>query len=167
VKDAISAIMDRRSIRRYKPLPIPEEDLRKILEAGRRAPSAGNRQPWHFVVVTSPDVKEAVSEACSGQRWMADAGAIICGIGDPQAPWHPVDVAIAMQNMVIAATALGYGTCWIGAFNEGKVKEVLGIPEDKKVIALTPVGVPDESPGPRPRKPWEEVFSRDRFGHPM
>lgn len=167
MKDAISAIMDRRSIRRYKRLPIPEEDLRKILEAGRRAPSAGNRQPWHFVVVTSPDVKEAVSEACSGQRWMADAGAIICGIGDPQAPWHPVDVAIAMQNMVIAATALGYGTCWIGAFNEGKVKEVLGIPEDKKVIALTPVGVPDESPGPRPRKPWEEVFSRDRFGHPM
>lgn len=169
--DTIEAILKRRSIRRYKPDPIPEEDLRKILECGRQAPSAGNRQPWHFIVTRDPELKRKLAEACNGQTWMADADVILTGVGVPSASrgstgklWYPVDVAIAMQNMILAATSLGYGTCWIGAFDGAKVKQLLGIPEEMEVVALTPIGVPAESPGPRPRKSPAEVFSKERYG---
>ncbi|HID10685.1 MAG TPA: nitroreductase [Candidatus Latescibacteria bacterium] len=169
--EAIEAILKRRSVRRYRPDPIPEEHLRRILECGRQSPSAGNRQPWHFVVTRDPDLKRRVAEACNGQTWMADADVILTGVGLPEVSrgstgrlWYQVDVAIAMQNIILAATTLGYGTCWIGAFDEGEVKQVLRIPEELRVVALTPIGVPAESPGPRPRRASQEVFSRERFG---
>ncbi|MBC7328162.1 nitroreductase family protein [bacterium] len=159
----------RRSIRKYQKGEIPWEHLAQILEATRSAPSAANRQPWHFVVVRDPDRKLALSRACHGQTWMADADCIICGIGMPSVSekWYAVDVAIAMQTLVLAATALGYGTCWIGAFDEDAVKEVLEIPAEHRVIALTPLGIPAEQPAQRPRKPFTEVFSLDKFGNPL
>jgi len=158
----IDAIMKRRSIRKYQKEAIPDEDLKKILECGRQAPSAANRQPWRFIVVEEQALKEKVASACSGQMWMADADVILVGIGIPSISekWYPVDVAIAMQNMIIAATDLGYGSCWIGAFSQEDVKNALNIPENEKVIALTPLGVPDQEPEPRPRKPFEEVFKQ-------
>jgi nitroreductase len=169
--DAIDVIMKRRSVRKYREAAIPEEDLQKILESGRQAPSAGNRQPWHFVVTRDPKVKVKLGEACRGQMWVADADVILTGIGIPAIGkgstgrlWHPVDVAIAMQNMILASADLGYGTCWIGAFEENKVKSILKIPENMEVIALTPIGVPAESPGPRSRKPSTDVFSSDMYG---
>ena len=164
--DTLDAIMQRRSVRKYSPSPIPEQDLKKILEAGRQAPSAANRQPWHFIVVRDEAQKKRLAEACSGQSWMADAGAIIAGLGKPQVSdkWHPVDVAIAMQNMILAATALGYGTCWVGAFDEAQVKAVLGLPDDLRVVALTPVGKPLDKPDRRPRMPMDEFVSLDRSG---
>jgi len=164
--DTLDAIMQRRSVRKYSPSPIPEQDLKKILEAGRQAPSAANRQPWHFIVVRDEAQKKRLAEACSGQTWMADAGAIIAGLGKPQVSdkWHPVDVAIAMQNMILAATALGYGTCWVGAFDEAQVKAVLGLPDDLRVVALTPVGKPLDKPDRRPRMPMDEFVSLDRSG---
>jgi nitroreductase len=164
--DTLEAILARRSVRKYSPEPIPATDLARILEAGRQAPSAANRQPWHFVVVTDAGQRQRVAEACNGQTWMAGAGAILCGCGLPAVSekWCPVDVAIALENMVLAATTLGYGTCWIGAFDAEAVKAALGIPEEVSVIALTPVGVPAESPDARPRKPTSEVFSRERYG---
>ena len=167
--DTITAIMNRRSIRKFVPRAIPDDDLRTIVEAGRQAPSAANRQPWHFVVVREEEQRRRLAEACSGQMWLADAGAIIAGVGKPgvNEKWYPVDVAIALQNMIVAATALGYGTCWIGAFEEAKVKEVLEIPEDLRVVALTPVGVPNDKPDRRPRMPMEEFASLDRYGHSM
>lgn len=167
--DCLEAIHARRSIRRYQKEDIPKEDLFKILEAARCAPSAANRQPWHFVVVINPEVKLALARACNGQVWMADAGAIICGLGSPEISekWYAVDVAIAMQSLILAATALGYGTCWIGAFDEDAVREVLQIPSNWRVVALTPVGVPAESPAQRPRKAFPEVFSIDGFGNPL
>lgn len=167
--DAITAIMQRRSIRKYLPKAIPEEDLKAILEAGRQAPSAANRQPWHFVVVREEEQKRKLAEACSGQLWMADAGAIIAGLGKPTVneKWYPVDVAIAMENMVLAATALGYGTCWIGAFDEAKVKSALGVPDDVRVVALTPLGAPADKPDRRPRLPGEQFASLDRYGEPF
>jgi nitroreductase len=167
--DTVTAIMNRRSIRKFLSRPLPEDDLRAILEAGRQAPSAANRQPWHFVVVREDGQRRRLAEACSGQMWLADAGAIIAGVGKPgvNEKWYPVDVAIAMQNMIVAATALGYGTCWIGAFEEAKVKEVLGIPEEMRVVALTPVGVPDDKPDRRPRMGMEEFASLDRYGQKM
>ncbi len=167
--DTIDAIMSRRSVRKYQPKPIPDADLRKILEAGRNAPSAANRQPWHFVVVKGAEEKKTLAQACNGQTWMADAGAIIAGIGKPAVneKWFPVDVAISMENMILAATALGYGTCWIGAFDQAQVKEAIGLPDDMTVVALTPVGVPDASPDARPRMPMTEFASLDKYGKPM
>jgi nitroreductase len=169
--DTIEAILKRRSVRRYKPDPIPEDDLRKILESGRQAPSAGNRQPWHFIVTRDPKLKAKLAEACNGQRWMADADVILTGVGIPSQSrgstgrlWYPVDVAIAMQNMILAATALGYGTCWIGAFQGDKVKQLLEIPDDMDVVALTPIGVPAESPNPRSRRSPADVFSKEKYG---
>jgi nitroreductase len=167
--DAISALMQRRSIRRYLPKPIPDSDLKTILEAGRQAPSAANRQPWHFVVVREQQQKRRLAEACSGQLWMAEAEVIIAGLGKPSVneKWYLVDVAIAMENMIVAATALGYGTCWVGAFEEAQVKEVLGIPEEVKVVALTPLGTPADKPERRPRMPMDEFVSLNRYGVKM
>ena len=169
--EAIEAILSRRSVRKYRPEPVPEEDLRRILECGRLSPSAGNRQPWHFVVTREPGLKRRLALACNGQMWMADAYAILTGLGLPEASrgstgrlWYQVDVAIAMQDMILAATALGYGTCWIGAFDEEEVKRVLEVPEEMAVVALTPIGVPAESPDPQPRKEPGEVFSEETFG---
>lgn len=163
--ETIDTIMQRRSIRRYKKEAIPEDDLKKILESGRQAPSAGNRQPWQFIIVRDAELKQKVASACSGQMWMADADVILTGIGIPEKSrgstgrmWYPVDVAIAMQNMILAATDLGYGTCWIGAFDENKLKELLDVSEKDAVIALTPIGVPDQKPSPRSRKLAEEIF---------
>ncbi|MGB9607296.1 MAG: nitroreductase family protein [bacterium] len=164
----LEVFFQRRSIRKYEKKEIPWEHLAKILEVARSAPSAANRQPWHFVVVRDPDRKLALSRACHGQIWMADADCIICGIGFPEvSKWYMVDVAIALQTLVLAATALGYGTCWIGAFDEDAVKEVLEIPHNLKVVALTPLGIPAEKPAQRPRKPFSEVFSLDKFGNPL
>ncbi len=172
--DTITTIMERRSIRKYKTDEIPQADLDKILEAGRQAPSAANRQPWHFVVTKDKELKKQVASACSGQHWMADADVILAGIGLPSASrgstgrvWYEVDVSIAMQNMILAATSLGYGTCWIGAFSEEKVKELLDIPEEMRVVALTPIGVPDASPAARPRKEVNQVFSAEKYGQPL
>ncbi|HHV61406.1 MAG TPA: nitroreductase [Firmicutes bacterium] len=164
--DTYYAALTRRSVRRYLRDDIPDEDLTKILEAGRTAPSAANRQPWRFVVVRDPKIREKVAAACNGQTWMADAAVILAGIGVPgeSQKWYAVDVTIAMQTMILVASSLGYGTCWIGAFDEDKVKEVLGIPKEMRVIALTPIGKPSETPQARPRKDRSAVFFLDEFG---
>ena len=167
--DTIQTILARRSIRRYKPEQMPDEDLRAILEAGRQAPSAGNRQPWHFVVVTDPELRKQLASACHGQDWMADAAVTIGGVGLPAASerFFAIDTTIALQNMILAAHSLGYGTCWIGSFDEAQVKELLGIPDEATVVCLTPVGVPAVEPDARPRKGLAEVFSLDRYGEPL
>ena len=160
------AISSRRSIRRYRRDPIPEEDLTAILEAGRQAPSARNRQPWHFVAVTDKATRMKLAGACLGQLWLASAPVMIVAVGFPRVDkgWYVVDVSIALQNMVLAATALGYGTCWIGAFQEGLVKKIVGLPDAARVIALCPVGIPAEHPDARSRKNLAEICSLDRYG---
>ena len=167
--NTLQAILERRSIRKYKREPLPEEDLRQILEAGRQAPSAANRQPWHFVLVGGEEQKKRLAQACRNQTWMADAAYILVGVGLPQVSekWYRVDVAIAMENMVLAAWALGYGTCWIGAFTPEEVKQVCGIPAEAEVVACTPIGVPDASPAARERKAWDEVYSAEVYGQPL
>jgi nitroreductase len=164
--DTMQVILSRRSVRRYKDQAIPADDLKQIMEATHQAPSAANRQPWHFVVVTDAEQKEHVAQACNGQMWMADAGAIVVALGVPKVSekWYRVDVAIALENLVLAAWSLGYGTCWIGAFDPAKVKQVCGIPADLDVVACTPLGVPEIAPAARDRKPWDEVFSINSYG---
>lgn len=162
-------IQTRRSIRKYRPEPIPDEKLRLILEAGRLAPSAGNRQPWHFILVRDPEGMRDVARAANNQMFIADAGVIIATLGDPRTSprWFKQDPMIAIEHMVLAATDLGYGTCWIGAFNEEEVKRVLQIPEELAVIALLPIGVPDEAPPPKARKPLEEIVFSEEYGKPL
>jgi nitroreductase len=169
IVDTLQTIFERRSIRKYKREPIPDEHLKQILEAGRQAPSAANRQPWHFVVVRDPEQRQCVAQACNGQMWMADAACILVALGLPAVSnkWHRVDVAIALENMVLAARSLGYGTCWIGAFDPEKVKAVCQIPSEAEIVACTPLGVPDASPAARERKPWEQVFSAERYGQAL
>jgi len=164
--DTLQTIFARRSVRQYKSDPIPNEELKQILQAGRQAPSAANRQSWHFVVAVSDEQKARVAQACNGQMWMADAACIIVAAGLPQvsSKWYQVDVSIALENMVLAAYSLGYGTCWIGAFDPDKVKEVCDLPEDMVVVACTPLGMPAVSPAARSRKDWDDVFSADTFG---
>ena len=167
--NTLETILSRRSVRKYKAEGIPADELRQILEAGRQAPSAANRQSWHFVVVGDPEQKRRVAQACNGQMWLADAAYIIVACGLPQVSekWYRVDVAIALENMVLAAKSLGYGTCWIGAFKPDEVKAVCGLPESVEVVACTPLGVPDVAPEARQRKEFHEVFSADRYGQSL
>ncbi len=167
--DTLQAIRERRSIRTYKSEPIPAEHLEQILEAGRQAPSAANRQPWHFVIIGDPAQKQRVAEACHNQMWMADAAYIVVAIGLPEVSnkWYKVDVAIAVENMVLAAKGLGYGTCWIGAFSPEDLAELIELPEGAEIVACTPLGVPEIESPPRQRKSWNEVFSLDRYGTPV
>lgn len=161
----LQTMWKRRSIRKYKPEPIPEEDLHWILEAARRAPTGANRQNWRMVVVTDPDLRQKTAEACSGQTWMADAAAILCMVTLPGE--GKVNGAIVLDHAILAATSLGYGTCWIGAYDADKVKAVLGIPEDHGIVCLAPVGVPAVQPDARPRKPPAELFMKDQFGNSL
>ncbi len=171
--DVLKTIETRSSIRKYKPVPLPDGDLKKILEAGRLAPSAGNKQPWGFVVVRDPARKKKLAEAAKNQMWTADAGAFLAVFGDAaNSPggyvrWVEKDPMIAVESMVLAAWSLGYGTCWIGAFEETQVKPLLGIPEDKKVICLLPIGVPAETPDAKPRRALKEVFHAEKYGKPL
>jgi nitroreductase len=168
--DILKTIETRRSVRKYKSIPVPDGDLKKILEAGRLAPSAGNKQPWGFVVVRDAEGKKKLAEAARNQMWTADAGAFLAVFGDATnspggySKWVERDPMIAVESMILAAWSLGYGTCWIGAFEEEKVKPLLGIPEDKKVICLLPIGVPAEVPDPKPRRAFGEVFHDEKYG---
>jgi len=161
--NVIEAIRTRRSVRLYKPDAIPEEVLMQVLDAARLAPSAGNRQPWIFYVVRSPEVKEKL-KAAYGAEWLQAAPVAIVACGLPDKAWTrsdgknycDVDVTIAMDHLVLAAWELGLGTCWIGAFDAAKLKEALELPEGVEPLAMTPLGYPAEQPPAKPRKPMEE-----------
>ncbi len=160
----VDVILSRRSIRKYQRKEIPKEVLEKILEAGRQAPSAGNIQPWRFIVITDESLKERLSRG-RYNRFVREAPVVIVGCADVRSSrkWAVVDTTIALQNMVIVAWALGIGSCWIGDFNEGEVKELLGIPNEWKVVALISFGYPAERPGPRWKKSLEEIVSFNKF----
>jgi len=167
--DLFETVEKRRSIRKFRPNPIPDKDLKKILEAGRLAPSGGNRQPWSFVVVRKPETKKKLAAVANLQRFIADADTVLIALGDPAVSksLYKQDPMIAIEHMVLASTALGYGTCWIGAFNENDVKEIAKVPENMTVIALLPIGIPDENPPPKPRRAFKEVFFKESYGKPM
>jgi nitroreductase len=167
--DLFETVEKRRSIRKFRPNPIPDKDLKKILEAGRLAPSGGNRQPWSFIVVRKPETKKKLAAVANLQRFIADADTVLIALGDPAVSksLYKQDPMIAIEHMVLASTALGYGTCWIGAFNENDVKEIAKVPENMTVIALLPIGIPDENPPPKPRRAFKEVFFKESYGKPM
>jgi len=167
--DIFETIAARRSIRKYKAEPIAEIQLGKILEAARLAPSAGNKQPWRFVVVQDKNRKAHLAKAADDQSFLKNAAAIVVAAADPHisAKWHEKDTMIALEHIVLAATALGYGTCWIGAFDADEVKSLLKIPERMTIIALLPIGVPDEKPRPTLRKDFHEIFYKEEWQTPL
>ncbi|MBN2246115.1 MAG: nitroreductase family protein [Candidatus Aminicenantes bacterium] len=168
----LDVIKKRRSTRRYKADEIPEEVLLRVLEAARLAPSGKNYQPWKFVLVKDKDLKVKLARAARGQMFIAEAPVIVAACGFPEQSYGrqgnymkswPIDVTIAIVHLMLQAAEEGLGTCWIGAFEEKEVKPLLGIPDDVRVLALTPLGYPDESPLDQGRKPLEEIIAYDKF----
>jgi nitroreductase len=168
------AITRRRSIRAFKSQDVPKDIVKKLLEAGRWAPSAGNIQPWEFIVVRKPGVKRRLVEAALGQAFIEEASLVIvvCANEDRSAEGYGVrgrslyciqDTSAAVQNILLAAYSLGLGTCWIGAFNEDEAREVLRIPAGIRPVVIIPVGYPAESPAPRNRRPLSQVVHRETF----
>lgn len=162
--DVFEAIAGRRSIRSYVPMPVPEEKLRRVLEAAQKAPSASNRQEYRFIVVTDEETKKRLAEAASQQAFVGEAGAVIVACAtNPERRWHAVDVAIAIDHMTLAAYAEGLGTCWIGAFDEEAVKPIVGVPGNVKVVMLLTVGIPADKGRVRPRKSLEDLVCYERW----
>lgn len=142
-------IQKRKSVRSYSDRPVEEEKIQYLLECARAAPSWMNKQCWHFIVVTDKKRIEALSKTGIINRWVKQAPVIIVACADPllsgvknNIQYYTVDTAIAMEHIILAATDLGLGSCWIGSFNEKKIKELLEIPPRIRVIALTPIGYP-------------------------
>lgn len=162
----VDTVLSRRSIRRYQKKEIPKHVLNRILEAGRQAPSAVNRQPLHLIVVTDENIKRELANGLFN-RFIKDAPLTIVGCANTNAvltgKWAVVDTAIALQNMVIAAWAMGVGSCWIGDFKEDKVKQTLQIPDKWTVVALVSFGYPSEQPKPRTKKPITKLVSFNKF----
>lgn len=168
-KDLIDAIRERRSVRRFEDAEIPEATLGRILECARLAPSAGNRQPWLFLVVRNRELKQRLVEAALGQTFIAQAPVAIVVCADvPRSTerygergrtlYCLQDTAAAIEHILLAANAFGLGSCWVGAFDEDKVARIFGL--DQKVhrpVAIIPLGTPAESPSPRPRRSIDEI----------
>jgi len=164
--DVLEAIERRRSIRRYEPRPIPDEKLTQVLEAGRWAPSASNFQPWKFIVVKDEKVRKELARAATYGSFLSQAPVAIAVIINPQVSNHPVeDGAAATQNMLLAAYALGLGSCWIGSYGsvyEERAKGILGIPENHRLLALISLGYPAEE-RVSTRRPLSQLVSYDQY----
>jgi len=168
--DVLETIEKRRSVRVYEDKPIPEEKLRKILEAARLAPSARNCQDYQLVVVKNEKMRKKIASEATSESFIGAAPVIIVAVAlDPEyimpggIPAHPVDLAIAVDHMTLVAVEEGLGSCWIGAFKQGRIKEILGIPDRYRVVVLLSLGYPAESPKRKLRKPLKEIISYDCF----
>lgn len=160
--DALEAIRKRRSVRNYTGDPIPREDLETIVDAGRLAATGGNRQPWDFIVVTDREMIDRLKVAAA---WMEKAGAIIAVVMDPASRWWLEDGSAAVENILIASTALGYGSCWLEGYTlprEDEFKELLGVPDEKRLLTLVPIGVPVEWPT-KEKKSLQEVIHWETY----
>ena len=165
----LELVQKRYSVRAYKPDPVEDEKLQYVLEAARLAPTACNLQPFQFIFIHTKG-KEADLRRIYKPSWFVEAPIVICVCGIPSQTWSrrdgknycDVDVTIAMDHLILAATDLGLGTCWIGAFNPIAAREVLGLPDDVEPIAFTPLGYPDDQPSYKSRKTTGELV---RYEH--
>ena len=168
--DVFTAISQRSSVRAYKPTEIEEDKLKKILEAARLSPSASNCQEWKFIVVKNRETKKKLAKAAFGQSFIGEAPVVIVACGTESKaimgcgqPTHTVDVSIACAYMILQAYELGLGTCWIGAFKEDETKKILNIPEHVRVVAITPLGYPDEPPSRKSRKGLDQIVCFEKY----
>ena len=169
-REKIDFILNRRSCRDFSSKPLKEGDLEILIEALRKAPSAGNVQPWFFYIMANESVKSDLAKAAYGQSFIADAAVVFVVRANPEASGKHYgergetlyciqDTAAAVENLLLAATALGYGSCWIGAFSEDKAREVLKIPTHLRPVAIVPVGQGSFTEPTTTRKPVSETFS--------
>jgi len=168
--DVFEAITQRKSIRKYKDKEVEEEKLMKILESARISPSAANRQEWKFIVVKDNDTRSRLVSAANDQKFVEEAPVTIvaCSTESKRVmpcgqPAYTVDLSIAVSFMMLEATELGLGTCWLGAFDEEAVKEILDIPQDIRVPVMITLGYADETPEPRPRKALNEIICYEKY----
>jgi nitroreductase len=166
----LNLIRNRGSIRSYKDKIIPQQELLNIIESARLAQSAANRQPWEFILVTNPTIKGKVAEVANHQSFVGEAAAVVVCLADIEksarvGPFEGflIDLAIAIENMALTSWDLGIGSCWIGAFNEGRVRELLGIPAHLRVVSLLTLGYPDERPGAKSRKSLNEILHYEKY----
>lgn len=169
--DFIDLVQKRYSVRAYKPDPVEDDKLAKILEAARLAPTASNRQPFQLIVIHTAGRTAELGRMYS-RPWFVQAPIIIAACTNPAEGWKRamdgvnysiVDVAIAFDHLTLEATDLGLGTCWIGAFNTQAVCEILGLPPEVDPIALTPLGFPDDSPRAKTRKPLSQLIRYEKW----
>jgi len=156
-------IQKRRTIRKYNGAPVPHEDLEKIVDAARLAASGMNTQPWTFIAITDGEI---IRRLCVPEdHWMHNAGAVIAVVMNPDSRWWIEDGAAAVQNMLLACTALGYGACWLEGYtsrNEEVFKRVLGIPAPLRLFTLVSIGTPEEQPV-KEKKSLNEVMAWQVF----
>lgn len=173
--DVFEAIKSRRSIRAFTEQPVSEEEVKKLIEAARSAPSAGNIQPWEFVVVRDPERKKGLCEAALDQTFIEEAPVVIVvcanvwrsgqGYGSRGVNLYSLqDTAAATQNILLAATALGLATCWVGAFQEEQARKILNIPDGVRPVAIIPIGHAAEKPSPRSRRPLDRIIHHETYG---
>ena len=181
--EVLEAIKSRRSIRRYKTTPVDDKTVGLVLEAAQWAPSWANTQCWRFILVRDSKIKTEVAgtlrETNRARQAIENAPVLIvtcaemgrsgCRDGAPVTDkgdnWYMFDVALAMQNLVLAAHSLGLGTVYVGAFDAKKAASILGVPQGFCVVAVTPLGYPDQEPGPAPkRKELAEIVFYDKYG---
>ena len=163
--DFFDAIAQRASVRDLKPVEVPDSDLERILDAGRRAPSGRNRQPIEFIVVKDPNTIQTLASA---QECIADAGLVICVAADPAKSqyWHQ-DVSAATTNMLLAITGLGYASVWIeGSMPpvEEECKRALGIPDAMRLLVALPIGAPAKPPKQRDKRPLADMVHWEQYG---
>ncbi|NHI90011.1 MAG: nitroreductase [Candidatus Thorarchaeota archaeon] len=178
LENFFDVVTKRRSIRKYKDIEIPDEHIQTMLEAAQLAPSTNNSQPWRYVVVKEPETIKLLSLVAGRQKFIANAKAIIiavanraasCCPGNPSM-WYVQDTMIATEHLVLAATALGYGSCWVAMLDSRNsqnivaVKEALRIPEGADIVALVTLGVPDEVPSPRSTLELNEIGFSEAYG---
>ncbi|MCM8778363.1 MAG: nitroreductase family protein [Candidatus Omnitrophica bacterium] len=168
--ELMEAIRRRRSIRSYLDKPVEEEKLKKVLEAGRLAPSAKNLQEWRYIIVRDKTTQEKLMSAAKGQRFVYEAPVVIvaCAVNTDYKMScgqyaYPIDVAISLTHISLKAVEEGLGTCFIGAFYEDQVKKILAIPEDVRVVELMTLGYPKETPFPKPRKDLKEIVCYEKW----
>jgi nitroreductase len=163
-------ITKRYSVRAYKSDPVEEDKLQQVLEAARLAPTAANYQPFQIIVARTAG-REAELGRIYYREWFTQAPLVICACGIPAQGWvrsdgksyTNVDVAIAMDHLILAAANVGLGTCWIAAFDPAAAREVLGLPDGVEPIAFTPLGYPADEPQPKERKPLSDLVRYERW----
>ena len=172
--DVLEAIKGRRSIRAFKNQDVPAETVEKLIDAAQWAPSAGNIQPWEFIIVRKPEIKRRLVDVALGQMFIEEAPVVIVvcaneerssqGYGERGKTLYCIqDTAAAIQNIHLTAYSLGLGTCWVGAFREEKTREILKIPRGIRPVAMIPVGYPAEVPTARSRKPISQIVHYETF----
>jgi nitroreductase len=160
----------RRSVRAYQSIPVEDDKLAQVLEAARLAPTASNLQPFRLIVIHTRG-RETELRRVYDKEWFVQAPLIICACGVPAEAWvrddgtslHRVDVAIVMDHLILAATDLGLGTCWVAAFDAHAARQALGIPTVVEPLVMTPLGYPADGPGEKTRRPKADLIRYERW----